>query len=511
MNIGRGLTAQQKKENKVGVMVPPFIDPAFLYTLHLFDVVYWYSEQYPSLGVAQYPLFQYVRDASHRGKVIFTTMFENSIDPRGALKDFAPIDSVSSVDLSTVRFLPTGGDTRIPTGFAVEPDSSEPGDLYPALRFGGPPQANFSVFMRPIYKRADARYIYHIQRDTRLPLRYVYTPTLSELRAVASVGSAAWTCGLSGTILGSTDGGSSWKAQTSGTSAGLSALQMLDASNGWIAGEQGTLLKTEDGGATWGNRSVLALQDALGLWFTSANNGVIVGTGGFLIRTTNGGTSWNSPNSRTEKTIRSVHFADNLIGVAVGDSGLVIRTTDGGGAWTLIAPIVGNRLNGVRFATTTTAFAVGTSGVLLRSTDAGASWIAQPGIPGVELRSILFADATHGTITGAGGTVLQSADGGASWFGRATGVGQTLNAVAFTGLSDGFVVGTSGVIEKSPDGGITWSIVPNGVLNVGVIDGVGSDGKRSFAFVGLPLHFLYGDPDGLTNLLKRLMIDDFGL
>jgi hypothetical protein len=32
--------------------------------------------------------------------------------------------------------------------------------------------------MRPIYKRSDARYLYHLQPDTRLPQRYYGMPNL---------------------------------------------------------------------------------------------------------------------------------------------------------------------------------------------------------------------------------------------------------------------------------------------------------------------------------------------
>jgi photosystem II stability/assembly factor-like uncharacterized protein len=512
LNIGRGLTAQQKKENKVGTMVPPFIDPGFLSTLHLFDVVYWYTEQYPSLGVAQYPLFQYVRDASHHGKVIFSTMFENSTDPRGALKDFAPIDSVSSVDLSTSRLLPTLGDTRIPTGYSVYPDSADLGDLYPPLRFGGPPQANFSVFLRPVYKRADARYLYHIQPDTRTPLRYTFTPTLNELKSVSGIGDAIWTCGVNGTILASSTGGVTWKAQTSGSGANLSAIQMLDASSGWIAGDQGTILKTDDGGATWGDRSVLALQDGLALWFSTPANGVVAGTNGFLIRTTNGGTSWNSPNSRTNKTIRSVHFADASTGVAVGDSGLIIRTTDGGGSWSIVPSITASRLNAVRFVPgLSTGFAVGNAGQLLRTSDGGASWTAQAGLPGVELRSVFLLNQTTGIITGANGSIFMSVDGFTSWTPRPSGVGQHLDGAYLMNASEGVALGTAGIVIRTANGGSSWGTVPAGLLNVGVVDGVGSDGHRSFAFIGLPLHFLNGDPVALKELLRHLMIQDFGL
>lgn len=514
LNIGRGLGAQAKKESRVGRMVPPFIDPAFVSTLHLFDAVVWFTEQYPSLGVAQYPLFQYVRDVTHRGKVLFSTMFENSIDPRAALRDFAPIDSVSSVDLSTSRPLPAPGDTRIPTGFLVYSDSSEPGATYPTLQFGDPSRPtvpNISLFMRPIYKRADARYIYHIQKDTRIPLRYAYTSTLSDLRAVSQNQSSAWVCGANGTILSTNDLGVTWGSQEAGTTAGLNAVQFLDATSGWIAGDAGTILRTADGGDNWSDRSVLALQDGLALWFSSELNGVIAGTSGFLIRTSNGGATWTSPNSRTSKSFRSVHFADAVLGVAVGDSGLMIRTTDGGGTWSLLPPITGSRLNGVWFTSATTGVAVGTGGTVLRSTDGGATWALRPGLAGAELRSV-WHDASGAWVSGANGALFTSADEGATWTPRSSGVSQHLNGVRFFSAGgNGIAVGTNGIVLRTANGGLLWEPTPEGVLNVGVIDGVGPDGKRSFAFMGLPLHLLLGDRAGMRSLLQRILVEDFGL
>ena len=80
-----------------GRLVPQFVDPALIQTFLLYDHVLWYTDQLPSLGVAQRSVFPYLQNG---GRVIFSTMFLNTTDPRGALRDFAPIDSVSSVDLS---------------------------------------------------------------------------------------------------------------------------------------------------------------------------------------------------------------------------------------------------------------------------------------------------------------------------------------------------------------------------------------------------------------------------
>ncbi len=516
LNIGRGLNAQQKKDSKVGVLVPPFIDPAFVYTLHLFDAVFWYTDQLPSLAVAQYPLFQYVRDASHHGKVIFTTTFESASDPRGALKDFAPIDSVSSVDLSVNRRLPTLGDTRLPAGYVLEPDSSDPSNIYPSLKFNNS-RVIFSVFLRPIYRRPDAKYIYHLQADTRPTQRYVYSSVISDLKGVATAGGDVWACGTNGVILHSPDGGIAWRSQNSGTTISLNALKFPDAANGLVVGEAGTILTTSDGGSTWANSSVLKQQDLSDIAFASGTTGVVVGTSGLLIRTTNRGKSWNSPGSRTTKNLRSVDFFDQNLGVAVGDSGTIIKTTDGGVSWTFVTGITALNLLKVRFASGLVLVAVGEGGTILRSTNAGDSWIAQPGFTANNLKGLWFVDQSNGYITGGNGLMYQTQDGGVSWIPRMSGIsqingnGQVLNSISFSNPNQGVSVATGGIIIVTSDAGVTWATRPAGSLDVGVIDGIGSDGKRSFAFISLPLHFLSGDGNNVTLFLEKVLRDEFGL
>ena len=175
LNIGQGVTLADKNSGRVGTLVPPFADPALIQTFLLYDYVLWYTDQQPSLGIAQSTIFTYIQNG---GKVLFSTTFVTTIDPRGALKDFAPIDSVSSVDLSTTRPTvppPVAGDTRIPASSVLYPDSTDLSDIYPQLAFNGSPSTHV-LFMRPVYRRADARYIYHLQADTRN--RYLGTPNI---------------------------------------------------------------------------------------------------------------------------------------------------------------------------------------------------------------------------------------------------------------------------------------------------------------------------------------------
>ena len=524
LNIARGLTAQQKKESKVGVLVPPFIDPAFVYTLHLFDLVFWFTDQFPSLAVAQYPLFQYVRDPAHHGKVIFSTVFESASDPRGALKDFAPIDSVSSVDLSNNRLLPTLGDTRVPRGYTLNPDSTEPGNLYPMLRLNptdrfGNSLANYLGYLRPIYRRADAKYIYHMQADARVPARYVYSPVISDLLSLASVGSEAWACGVSGTVLYSSDAGTSWSSQTPfiGTTNTLREIRFTDPLNGWVVGDGGSIYQTQNGGGTWSNISVITLENLYGVDFGSDTTVVVVGSNGLLIRSTNGGNSWKSPASRTSHHLRSVRFYDRSSGIAVGDSGTVVKTTDAGITWRLIPSITSRALNAVRYSTNAVVYAVGGSGTLIRSTDAGDSWVLQSPFTLSDLRGLSFLDQSNGAACGANGVIFQTHDGGVTWIQSATGIsqpinnnGQILTNLIYANAGSAIAVATGGIIIMTSDGGASWSTTPRGHLEMGVIDGAGNDGKRGFAFLSLPLHYLNGDGTNVFLFFQKVL-SEFGL
>ncbi|HMK37839.1 MAG TPA: hypothetical protein VK569_00770 [Bacteroidota bacterium] len=188
LNIGAGLSASDKNLGKAGPFTPPFVDPALIQTFLLYDYIFWYTDQFPSLATAQLSLFTYMQNG---GKVLFSTTFQSGLDPRAAFKDFAPIDSISSAPF-TPR--PAPGDTRIPVNYRVYADSSGAGAIYPQLAFivPNPPAPFHFVFMRPIYRRSDARYIYHLQPDTaNSPPRYIGMPNIAAVdgqRTIVFVG-----------------------------------------------------------------------------------------------------------------------------------------------------------------------------------------------------------------------------------------------------------------------------------------------------------------------------------
>ena len=49
-------------------------------------------------------------------------------------------------------------------------------------------------------------------------------------------------------ILRTTDGGTTWITQLSGTTEGLRSVSFTDANNGWAVGDNGNILHTTNGG-----------------------------------------------------------------------------------------------------------------------------------------------------------------------------------------------------------------------------------------------------------------------
>jgi len=73
-----------------------------------------------------------------------------------------------------------------------------------------------------------------------------------DFRAVSVVGEQIWVAGRPGSfVLHSPDFGKSWQMFPTGHPIPLNSLQMLNAHTGWAVGELGTILGTTDGGRSW--------------------------------------------------------------------------------------------------------------------------------------------------------------------------------------------------------------------------------------------------------------------
>jgi photosystem II stability/assembly factor-like uncharacterized protein len=169
----------------------------------------------------------------------------------------------------------------------------------------------------------------------RLRLRSVcFVP---DIQVTTSVG---YIVGDSGTILKTTNGGSSWQKLPSPVDVNLKNLDFISPNLGFVVGEKSTLLKTTDGGNSWQIYSFRTQE-----WDFNAVNvpdydsaRFIVGTKGLILRA---GDAWDFDGScqfsNTRQNLNDVQFFLDgrtgyyeLIGFAVGDSGTILRAFSGG-------------------------------------------------------------------------------------------------------------------------------------------------------------------------------------
>ena len=157
--------------------------------------------------------------------------------------------------------------------------------------------------------------------------------TTKSLRGVSFTDSDNGTVvGQDGTIIRTTNGGTTWISQSSGTTEWLYGVSFTDSDNGTIVGGHGLILRTTDGGTTWEvqRSSSIYRSDLGGVSFTDSTNGTTAGGMETILKTTDGGTTWVSQSSGTTETLWGVSFTDSDNGTIVGDAGTILRTTNGG-------------------------------------------------------------------------------------------------------------------------------------------------------------------------------------
>jgi photosystem II stability/assembly factor-like uncharacterized protein len=244
-----------------------------------------------------------------------------------------------------------------------------------------------------------------------------------------------------------------WIPQSSGTTAVLRGVSAVDSQVAWASGNKGTVLKTTNGGTTWQTINVPGAQslDFRDVEAFDANTAYLLSIGegdkSRIYKTTDGGRNWELQftNQNPKAFFDALAFWDVNNGIALSDPVdgrfLIIKTADGGTTWREIPPEnIPPALPGeAAFAASGTCIVVqgrsnawiGTGGGaarVLRSTDGGTTWQAattpiQSGQPSSGIFSIAFKDAKNGVIVGGDYTkemeardnVATTNDGGRRW------------------------------------------------------------------------------------------------
>jgi photosystem II stability/assembly factor-like uncharacterized protein len=311
-----------------------------------------------------------------------------------------------------------------------------------------------------------------------------------------SIGTAV---GDQGVILKTTNGGSKWSMQASGTLNSLNTVRFTDSMIGTAIGDGGIVLHTTDGGITWTTRATAVTDWLTGLTFMSKDTGLMVGSHGTILKTVDGGVTWKSQTTGSRTAYYSVSFGDALTGVAVGYRGSTFRTRDGGSTWDPTMNRTPEHLHGVCYADRNIAVAVGEGGAILRSTDGGVSWIDQS-IPYAltakfTFSAVAFGSPSTGVIVGRLDTsvsplsvikrsaIFRTTDGGKQWVRAAVTTSSELFAVSFGDESTVTAVGDGGLILHSTDKGATWRDRSTS-LTVKRLNGIAAASRDTITAVG---------------------------
>ncbi|MEM7244849.1 MAG: YCF48-related protein [Acidobacteriota bacterium] len=357
----------------------------------------------------------------------------------------------------------------------------------------------------------------HVYKTTDRGATWDETPLPPEMNGIQKLSFPSETVGFAvgysnpnGTILRTTDAGTSWEIVGASGYYYNDALDCQSVDRCAVAafdlgGPRSRLLTTEDGGDTWTTTAIpptrylttLAHRDDkvwIGsnfsqvwhgtdrgegmdfvhhapLWWTidwrSEQKGLAMTTDyvpgtDYTELTFDGGASWDyDPGTPGARVLRFL-TADDAVSCHYGRSVPLWQTTNGGDSWDLQSTVPG-WLEECHVFDASRVYLYGGDGLIRRSDDAGTTW-SMPLTTGSVLlvNDIEMRDRDRGwAVTGAhgNGEILQTLDGGDTWLDRTPAEHDHYRSVTFLDDDFGFVTAVGGRIHRTTDGGDTWTLV----------------------------------------------------
>jgi photosystem II stability/assembly factor-like uncharacterized protein len=301
------------------------------------------------------------------------------------------------------------------------------------------------------------------------------TPQGRTLKAIAFSGGVGYAVGNGGTVLLTSNAGSSWSGLTTGTIGNLESVQALSSSTVVVGGAGGCITRiSSNGGQTFTRIFNVAEsscpEPVASFSFVSPQVGFLLLGNGSLEATTDAGETFarktgipgTSASSGGGSSVGvALHFFTASVGIAfVTNPGNGVSsaymTPDGGVSWTPVTLPAGSKVTSVHFVDEKNAYAIGPN-TLLRSTNGGETWEAQKIATGNEFNSIDCASDTECILTvTAGNQLLKTTDGGATDT-VTTPSSSLIYGAAYASATQIVAVGASGATVLSGDGGTTFT------------------------------------------------------
>jgi len=274
---------------------------------------------------------------------------------------------------------------------------------------------------------------------------------------------SGWSCGPSGVLKKSIDGGQSWIDVVTGISENFNDVYFINAQTGIVAADWGKILRTNNGGINWSvfydNITYSFMQTVK---FVDNNTGFVSGSGGYIFKTVNAGENWTILNTGSYNILRDMAFINSQTGYACGLNGGVYRTTNGGSYWsqTVSGGLYANVLN-IEVTASGRLWICTDSACVYRSDDNAASWseIYRQFITSRLLYSIRFFNQNTGCACGELGTIIRTTNGGDNWVNINIGNVNTLRCLYVIDQLTGFAAGGTtnrNVIFKTTNAGMNW-------------------------------------------------------
>lgn len=209
-------------------------------------------------------------------------------------------------------------------------------------------------------------------------------PLKGSLIAAARAGKRVVAVGDYGVVLLSDDGKGFRQAKSVPTRTVLTSVFFLDDKQGWAAGHDGTVLGSADGGETWrvlreepGKDRVL-----LSVWFENSSRGMAIGQFGLVLETVDGGKTWQErklvDGEMGDRHLLQIFPGEGRLVVVAAEAGAVFRSEDAGRSWKAIqTDNKGSFWTGMSLKDGTLIVA-GMRGHVYRSVDRGMSWYEVP-------------------------------------------------------------------------------------------------------------------------------------
>jgi photosystem II stability/assembly factor-like uncharacterized protein len=204
-----------------------------------------------------------------------------------------------------------------------------------------------------------------------------------------------------------------WVKLQSPVNLTLRKLSFVDSLTGWATGEAGTIIRTTDGGTSWEIQNSTVQTFITDIFFLDRNFGWattiedVFPFKSIILKTTNGGENWLTayfPDS--SEYIRTIYFLDTLNGFVGGS--YISYTTDGGNNW-LESEVDSNFVSNYPvynfdFYNNQFGYACGgridRAGVIWRTTNYGLNWTAQ-GVSADEVFDLFIFDSLNAlTLSG---------------------------------------------------------------------------------------------------------------